>query len=226
MVNLEHLSIHCVLCRSPERSQYLHSLRPRKLRSFSYRCLCGTASHNESGLFLTAPIFDTVETLRWAYGTRNGYLPWWTMESLDKKAILPCVTRLMHHGKPVEGEILSMRPIQRICITSQRLDASFLWAIYTFPGSLTHITMEELSKLDFIISKDAACFVNVRYIGTVPAIPYGDKVRRPVVLIPRLIQFCVLRSSHTWPPSRCYQTSPPLTPWRSMAETHETLICL
>jgi len=197
MVNLEHLSIHCVLCSSPERSRYLNSLQPRKLRSLSYRCSCGTTSHNEPGPLLTAPILNTVEALRWAHGMQDRY-PWWTTESFLNRTILPCITRLEHQGKSVENEILSTRPIQRVCVTSQpRLDGSFRRALYTFPGSLTHIVMEEFFKLDSIISKDPVCFVNVRHIGTIPAIPYGDKVRGSAGLISRQIKISVFRSSHT-----------------------------
>jgi len=174
----------------------------------------------------TAPILDTVEALQWFHGTPNRY-PWWIKGSLANRTILPCLTRLGYQGNSLENDILNELPIQRVYITSQRgLDPSFLRAFSTLPGSLTHIVMEEFFKLDSIISKNPACFVNIRHIGTIPAVTYGDKARASAVLILRLMIFLVFRSSHTWPPSRRYQTSPLLMSWRLTARIHGMLICL
>ncbi|KIM28020.1 hypothetical protein M408DRAFT_147273 [Serendipita vermifera MAFF 305830] len=187
MVNLEHLGIHCFLCAGVDKHRYFEDVKARRLQSFSGRCSCAGISHHEREHVLLDPFFTNIRSLRWSHGAWDVVYPRSTDSPFNKVSTLLDLTALVHSGRHSENMILRKRPIQRIYITNlDRRPANFLRALCTFPGSLTHVILDDFSRLKDIISHDQECFVNVRHIGTIPAIPTGPEIEACVVSLTSL----------------------------------------
>jgi len=176
MVNLDVLDIICNLCPYPfqaGRHYYLSHLEPRRWKHVSFQCFC-TAEPFWCETLLSAPIFRTVEALRWS---SQGF-PW--AERRNHPGILPNVTALALLGRSLENELLSRRPIRRLfCGVCLSLHGGFLNAVESSPGGLTHIIFERFFDLRWFVEAVPHCLANIQHIGTLLPTPSGETVSVP-----------------------------------------------
>jgi len=177
MVNIELIDIICVLCphQPQERHQYFSNLEPRRLRHVSFQCFC-TEGPLWCETMLSAPIFNTVEALRWSSSNKARVMPW--AGGLNHPTDLPNLTALAHLGSSLEDELLATRHIRRV-YSSQRLSEhrGFLSSLEASPGILTHVVLEKFFDLRTFVQAMPLCFSNIQHVGTLPPIPHDEKVR-------------------------------------------------
>jgi hypothetical protein len=214
MVNLEVLHLVCVLCpyQHEERHHYFSNLDPRRLRHVSFQCFC-TEDPLWCEPMLSAPIFNTVEALRWSSSNKARVIPW--AGGLNHPTDLPNLSALAHLGSSLEDELLATRHIRRIC-SSQRLaeHRGFLSSLEASPGILTHVVLEKFFDLQSFVKAMPLCFSNIQHIGTLPPIPYDEKVsgslRVAIQLIMSLLAWVyrfLSRPVHLTIPSHLYRCS-------------------
>ena len=184
MVNLSVLEVICMLCPYPDRvgrHHYLNHLEPRRWRHVSFQCSC-TEEPFWSQTLLAKPIFRTVEAVRWSCRTHTKGIYWNIRQS--HPGILPSMTALAHLGGNLENELLSRRPIRRLC-SDVRLSkqVGFLNALESSPGRLTHIVLEMFFDLRGFVEAVPHCFANIQHIGTLP-IPSDEMVSIPFAFGP------------------------------------------
>jgi hypothetical protein len=176
MVNLEVLHLVCVLCpyQPEERHHYFSNLDRRRLRHVSFQCFC-TDDPLWCETMLSAPIFNTVEALRWSSSNKARVMPW--AGRLNHPTDLPNLSALAHLGSGLEDELLATRPIRRIC-SSQRLSEhrGFLSSLEASPGILTHVVLEKFFDLQTFVKAMPLCFSNIQHVGTLPPLPRDEKV--------------------------------------------------
>lgn len=196
MVNLEHLGIHCFLCTRVDKHRYFEGVKARRLQSFSGHCSCAGISQPERDKTLLAPLIATIKSLRWSHGGWDMMHGWSAGCIFDDASILPDLNALVHFRKHSENRILFKRRIQRIYISNLESHLpNLLRALCTFPGTLTHVILDDFSRLNDIISHIPKCFINVRHIGTIPAIPNGPEIEacvKPFTSLQNLQSFDVV----------------------------------
>ena len=179
MVNLDVLDIICILCpfQSRGRHHHLNNLEPRRLRHVSFQCFC-TEGPFWCETLLSAPIFGTVEALRWSSSTQAKVILW--AGGLNHPRDLPILTALAHLGGSLENELLSRRPISRLC-SGVRLSEhrGFLNAVEISPGELTHLILEKFFDLRGFVEAMPFRFASLQHIGTLPPIPSDETVSIP-----------------------------------------------
>ena len=144
MVNLDILYIICTLCSYQAwagRHCHVSFLEPRRWRHVSFICFC-TAEPFWCETLLSAPIFRTVEALRWS----SHSTPW--AERQDHPGILPNVTALALLGRSLKIE-LSRSPIRRV-VCSLHLICG--WILTYIPLALLIRPVDSTQALKFLLT--------------------------------------------------------------------------
>ncbi|KIM28004.1 hypothetical protein M408DRAFT_329673 [Serendipita vermifera MAFF 305830] len=164
-INLKSLDFFCFLHPSggKDRHSWISNLQTRSLCSLTFSCECGVDTHTP--LFVT-PALNSVEAVRFHSSSILDRSRSVLKRKLEDPNVLPNLRTLYYEGTVIHYAIVASRPIRRIAIPGHSRRNGKIYELFTKkPGTLTHIAVEDLPGLAFVVSRSPSSFTNLRHIG-------------------------------------------------------------